>query len=179
MVCIQHIYVYSFLVSVIAGQVFLFMQGWQPKEFNEQNPDPFEDDKGQGNHFNEPIVSKQIPAGRKGHLQDTSPLPSHDISEERAFFPPVSTIGPKTGNEFDSSLTAYAKGFQPTIPGNNPRVGHSHVGREEENEQNAPSSTPNAAHSLDSNPDDFRPTASGYSPGVGHSYQSINREPNA
>ncbi|KAL3525706.1 hypothetical protein ACH5RR_014078 [Cinchona calisaya] len=137
MASIQHIYVYSFLVAIIAGQVFLFMQGWQPKESNEQNPDPFEDDKGQGNHVNEPIVSKQIPAGRKGRLQDASPLPSHDISEAKEYFPTVSTIGQKTGNEFDSSQAAYAKGYQPTTPGNSPRVGHSHVGREDENEQNA------------------------------------------
>ncbi|KAL3525711.1 hypothetical protein ACH5RR_014083 [Cinchona calisaya] len=179
MVCIQHIYIYSFLLAVIAGHVFLFTEGRQLKEFNKQIYDSFEDDKGQGNHVKEPIVSKQIPAEHNGHLQDTRPLPSHDISEVKEFFPPTSTTGPQTSSEFDSSLPAYANGFQPTTPGNSPGVGHSYAGRKVENEQKAPSSTPNVAHFLDSDPDDFRPTAPGRSPGVGHSYQSTNREPNA
>lgn len=179
MACIQHIYICCFLLAVIAGHVFLCTEGRQLKEFNKQKSDSFDDDKGQGNQGKEPVGSKQIPAGNKGDLQVTGLPPSHDISGAKEFFPPMSTIGPNPSPEFGSSLAAYANGFQPTTPGNSPGVGHSSIGRKEENEQKAPSSRPNVTHSLDANRDDFRPTGPGRSPGVGHSYQSTNTEPNA
>lgn len=177
MACNKHIYICSFLLTVIAGHAFLCTEGRELKEINKQKSDHFEDEKGQGNRGKEPIGSKHIPVGHKGDRQVTRPLPSHEISGAKEFFPPMSTVGPNPNPGFGSSLTAHVNGFQPTAPGNSPGVGHSYAGGKVENKQYAPSSKSNVAHPLEANPDDFRPTGPGRSPGVGHFYGSTNAEP--
>lgn len=175
MAYIQHTYICSFLLAIIIGDVFLFTEGRQLKELKNQKSDSFED-KGLRNYGKEPTGSKQIPAGHKGDVQVTGPIPSYHVSGAKEFFPPMSSIGPNPSPEFGSSLTSFANGFQPTTPGKSPGVGHSYVGRKEENTQKSLSNSLSVAHSLGTNANDFRPTGPGRSPGVGHSYQTT--EPN-